>query len=96
MKTEEYTTTVLTPEEGRLLTQVADVDIRERIVATSVALGRNDSAAGWREITEAEGEEYRRLRREAEAAAIAAIEARHLQPEEEAGLKPEAQTNLAT
>lgn len=83
MKTEEYTTTVLTPEEGHLLTQSGDVDIRERIVATSVALGRNDSAEGWREITEAEGEEYRRLRREAEAADIAAIEARHTQMMEE-------------
>lgn len=83
MKTEEYTTTVLTPEEGHLLTQVADVDIRERIVATSVALGRNDSVAGWREITEEEGEEYRRLRREAEAADITAIEARHTQMMEE-------------
>lgn len=68
MKTEEFTTTVLTPEEGHLLTQVADVDIRERIVATSVALGRNDTAAGWREITEAEGEAYRQER----AAAIEA------------------------
>lgn len=69
MKTEKFTTMILTPEEGKYLTQTAGVDIRERIISTSVALGRNDSAANWREITQAEADEYRRLRRVAAEAA---------------------------
>lgn len=43
-------------------------------MATSVALGRNDSPSNWREITSEEADEYRRLRAEAEEADLKASE----------------------
>lgn len=58
MNTANYTTTILTPDEGKFLTQVQDVDIEQRIVADRIALGTNDSPENWREITKAEADEY--------------------------------------
>ncbi|MBR6746524.1 MAG: hypothetical protein IKL83_04015 [Muribaculaceae bacterium] len=68
MKSTEYTTIILTAEEGKYLTQMADVAIEERIVAQTIALGRNDSADNWREIDKAEADAYRKAQAEAEEA----------------------------
>lgn len=65
MTTSEFTTTILKPEVGHFLTQKADVDIRNRVVATTVALGKNDKAENWKEINSETAEEYKRLQKEA-------------------------------
>lgn len=65
MKSTEFTTTILKPDEGYFLTQVEDVDIRNRVIATTVALGKNDSADNWKEINSEIAEEYRKLQKEA-------------------------------
>lgn len=47
------------------LTQVDDVDIEERVIATTVAIGANDSVSNWKEITSAEAESINKLKEEA-------------------------------
>lgn len=77
MKSESYTQTILRAEEGMRLTEVAeDTPIEERTLATIIALGVNDSADRYREITQAEADAYEaereRLRKEQEEAMRAA------------------------
>lgn len=80
MQTEQYT--VLTADEGKFLTQVAEVAIDRRIIATKVALGRNDSAANWREITADEADTLRQLQLDAEQARAEAEAAAQSAPAE--------------
>ena len=61
MKQKEFTTIILEAEEGKYLTQVANVPISERSVVTKVAIGKNDSPDNWREIGIIEAEEYKVL-----------------------------------
>ena len=49
-----FTTRVLTPENGYLLTQVEEVDIKDRIFSDKLFLGINDSPSNWKEISEEE------------------------------------------
>ena len=65
MKTEEFTTIMLTADEGHFLTEREDVPILQRTVATTVAVGRNDSAENWVEISAEEAEKYIKEHREA-------------------------------
>lgn len=51
----DFNTTVITAEEGKYLTQSFDLDIENRVIATTVALGKNDSVDNWKEITKEEG-----------------------------------------
>lgn len=51
----DFNTTVITAEEGKYLTQSFDLDIENRVIATTVALGENDSVDNWKEITKEEG-----------------------------------------
>lgn len=46
----------ITAEEGMLLTQSADVDIRKRVIGECVMLGRDCSSDEWKEITPEEVE----------------------------------------
>lgn len=57
MTTQSYNTTVISAEGDSYLTQVADVDINERIVATRVALGKFSSPSDWKEISKEEGDQ---------------------------------------
>ena len=65
MVQESFTTVVLKASDGFFLTQTEEVDIKERIIATVVALGKYDDPQNWREITKEEAEEYNRLKEEA-------------------------------
>ena len=65
MDISSYTTIIITPQEGMYLTQVDDVDIEERVIATTVAIGANDSASNWKEITSTEAESINKLKEEA-------------------------------
>lgn len=60
MNTEQFITTILTPSEGYFyLTQKDNtIDIKDRIIATKLALGKNDNPDNWIEITQEEGFEY--------------------------------------
>lgn len=58
MKQEQFTTTILSAEKGKYLTQSHNVDISRRVIAQTVALGKNDSPANWREISATEKEMY--------------------------------------
>lgn len=51
MKQQQFTTTILKADDGKYLTQSADVDISERIIAKEIAIGKNDVPANWREIS---------------------------------------------
>lgn len=57
MTTENIQTMVMTAEEGYYLTQVADVDLAERIVASKVALSKFSTIDDWKEITKEEGDQ---------------------------------------
>lgn len=59
MTSENFTTTILRPEEGMFLTNAGDVDIRNRVIATTIALGRNDSAENYVEIDADKADAYR-------------------------------------
>lgn len=50
------TTTVITATDGNYLTQNLEVDTEKRVIATEVALGKNDTVDNWKEITKEEGE----------------------------------------
>lgn len=57
MTTENIQTMLMTAEEGYYLTQVADVDLAERIVASKVALSKFSTIDDWKEITKEEGDQ---------------------------------------
>ena len=65
MKQNEFNTVVLTAEEGKYLTQSFDVEILDRTVADTVALGRYDKAENWEEITKEEADTIREQQAEA-------------------------------
>lgn len=55
---------VLRPNEGCLLTQSADVDVKERIFSEEIWLASTDSADNWKDITI---EEADKIKKEQEA-----------------------------
>lgn len=65
MKQNKFNTVVLTAEEGKYLTQSFDVEILDRTVADTVALGRYDKAENWKEITKEEADTIREQQSEA-------------------------------
>ena len=56
---------ILRPNEGCLLTQSADVDVKERIFSEEIWLASTDSAENWKDITI---EEADKIKKEQEAA----------------------------
>lgn len=78
MTTTNFTTIILKPEPGNFITNANNVDIRDRIIATTIALGKNDVAENYIEISAEKAEEYKRLQDEArEADRQKALEAKH-------------------
>lgn len=65
MTLNNFTTVVITPDEGKFLTQKADVEIKDRVIATTVALGKDDSPDNWVEISKAQADEYKALKEKA-------------------------------
>lgn len=55
MKTTNFKTIVLEASEGMYITQVKDVELMDRLVVRTVALGTNSSESDYKEITEEEG-----------------------------------------
>ena len=58
---------ILRPNEGCLLTQSADVDVKERIFSEEIWLASTDSADNWKDITI---EEAGQIKKEQEAAMV--------------------------
>lgn len=56
---------VLRPSEGCLLTQSADVDVKERIFSEEIWLASTDNAENWKDITIEEADQ---IKKEQEAA----------------------------
>ena len=56
---------VLRPNEGCLLTQSADVDVKERIFSEEIWLASTDSADNWKDLTI---EKADKIKKEQEAA----------------------------
>lgn len=68
MKQETITTIIIEAEEGKYLTQAsAEVPVAERICATKIALGRNDSPENWGEITAEQAKEIEGLKEQERA-----------------------------
>lgn len=65
MKQQNYTTTILTADEGYVLTEVADVPIESRTLADTIAIGAADSPANYHEIPQAEADALAQQQREA-------------------------------
>lgn len=60
MEVKEFTTTILTATDGNFLTQSDnDIELINRIVCTQIALGKNDKASNYKEISAAEAEELK-------------------------------------
>lgn len=60
----EFKTIILKAEEGKYLTQKSDVDIEKRVIGTTIALGKNDSADNWKEITKEEADSIKQAQAE--------------------------------
>lgn len=56
MKINSFTTITIEAEENCYLTQVADVDLKDRIVASKIALGKFDAPENYKEITKEEAD----------------------------------------
>lgn len=58
MTTDNYTTVIMTADEGFMLTQSSeDIGIIDRIVAERVALGKYSTVNDWKEITKEEADQ---------------------------------------
>ena len=62
MASNNNTPIVIVPDEGKFLTQAADVEILDRIIASTIVLGKNDTRSNWIEIDQAQADEYRALK----------------------------------
>lgn len=65
MESNNNTPIVVVPDEGKFLTQAADVEILDRIIATTIVLGKNDTRSNWIEINQAQADEYMALKEKA-------------------------------
>ena len=63
MKQTEYSTRVLSAEEGMKLTQTVEVDLKDRVVSDEIYLAATDAPENWKEITAEEGEAIREEQR---------------------------------
>lgn len=55
----------LTPSEGMVLTQAAEVADKDRVFSDKIYLGVNDLPQNWKEVSEADADAFVAKRREA-------------------------------
>lgn len=73
MTSENYSSVIIKSNEGFYITEKDDsIDIRNRTIATAVALGTNDNADNYKEITADEADELKKMQDEARKEQIAA------------------------
>lgn len=59
MVIEEFKTIIIKASDGKYLTNAKDVDINERIIATTIALGKFDNPDNYIEISAEEADKYK-------------------------------------
>lgn len=64
MKQTAYTVQVVQPSDGHVLTQSADIDLKDRIFSEKIFLGVNDSIDNWKEITIKEADDLKQKQRD--------------------------------
>ncbi len=64
MKQSTYTVQVVQPSDGHILTQSADIDLKDRIFSEKIFLGVNDSIDNWKEITIKEADDLKQKQRD--------------------------------
>lgn len=64
MKQTAYTVQVIQPSDGHILTQSADIDLKDRIFSEKIFLGINDSIDNWKEITIKEADDLKQKQRD--------------------------------
>nr|DAM58697.1 MAG TPA: hypothetical protein [Caudoviricetes sp.] len=64
MKQTAYTVQVIQPSDGHILTQSADIDLKDRIFSEKIFLGINDSIDNWKEITIKEADNLKQKQRD--------------------------------
>lgn len=64
MKQTAYTVQVVQPSDGHILTQSADIDLKDRIFSEKIFLGVNDSIDNWKEITIKEADDLKQKQRD--------------------------------
>ena len=60
MHVNEQTIRSITPSEGKVLTQTAEVPLEKRLFTSLVILGKNETMYSWKEITTEEAEELKK------------------------------------
>ena len=66
MTSENYSSVIIKAKEGFYITEKDDsIDIKKRIIATAIALGTNDSAANYKEITAEEADKLKKMQDDA-------------------------------
>ena len=64
MKQSTYTVQVVQPSDGHILTQSADIDLKDRIFSEKIFLGINDKIENWKEITIKEADDLKQKQRD--------------------------------
>lgn len=64
MKQSTYTVQIVQPSDGHILTQSADIDLKDRIFSEKIFLGINDSIDNWKEITIKEADDLKQKQRD--------------------------------
>ncbi len=64
MKQTAYTVQVIQPSDGHILTQSADIDLKDRIFSEKVFLGINDKIENWKEIKIEESNDLKQKQRD--------------------------------
>lgn len=64
MKQSTYTVQVVQPSDGHILTQSADIDLKDRIFSEKIFLGVNDSIDNWKEIKIEEADDLKLKQRD--------------------------------
>lgn len=64
MKQTAYTVQIIEPTSGHVLTQSADINLKDRIFSEKIFLGINDSIDNWKEIKIEESEKLKTQQRD--------------------------------
>lgn len=64
MKQSTYTVQIIEPTSGHILTQSADIDLKDRIFSEKIFLGVNDKMENWKEITIEESNDLKQKQRD--------------------------------
>ncbi len=64
MKQTAYTVQIIEPTSGHVLTQSADINLKDRIFSEKIFLGINDSIDNWKEIKIEESEKLKTKQRD--------------------------------